>query len=263
MKWVADAVHQTQWLGKAWRFYERVASTQDEAKAWVQRGAPHGALVVADAQTQGRGRWGRSWFSPPQTNLYLTVAVRLPSHHPPLGTLSLLVGVAVAEALRRRFAVPAEVKWANDVVVGGKKLAGVLVERFTAWALIGLGLNVNLPPDAFPEELKMTATSVQAVSGKPVDRSEALAAILVGLEAWWDRWARDDIDPLWSAFAALDFLRGKEVQVVLPDGSTVKGSADGVASDGALRLRLTDGTVRLFVAGDVTVRLTAICPAAP
>jgi len=128
MDWVAQAVQPTRWLAKVWRFYERVSSTQDEAKAWVQQGAPHGGMVIAEEQTKGRGRWGRTWFSPPRKNLHLTLTMKLPAEHPPLGTLSLLTGVAIVEALRQRFSVPAFVKWVNDVVVDGKKLAGILIE---------------------------------------------------------------------------------------------------------------------------------------
>ncbi len=272
MDWVAQATRKTRWLGKAWRFFQSIASTQDEAKAWVQQGAPHGAMVIADEQTKGRGRLGRSWFSPPDANIYMTLALQLPKQHPPIGTLSLLVGVAIAEALRQTFSVPAFVKWVNDIIVDGKKLGGILIEgvgekavesvkavgvdkkAIGDWALVGIGLNVNLTEEELLEELRGMATSLRIVTGEGVDRAELLAAALGSLEAWWERWAAGDLAALWQVWERLDWLRGKTVQARLPDGTTLHGIAEGVLDDGALRLRLPDGSVRLLVAGEVTVR---------
>jgi BirA family biotin operon repressor/biotin-[acetyl-CoA-carboxylase] ligase len=255
MDWVAQAVQPTRWLAKVWRFYERVSSTQDEAKAWVQQGAPHGGMVIAEEQTKGRGRWGRTWFSPPRKNLHLTLTMKLPAEHPPLGTLSLLTGVAIVEALRQRFSVPAFVKWVNDVVVDGKKLAGILIEGVGSdWALIGIGVNVNLAETELPDELRTTATSLQMVKGAPVDRREVLSALLVSLESWWERWAQGAMGSVWQALKGWDWLRGKSVTTHLPDGTTLHGIAVGIMPDGGLRLRLDDGTERTLTAGDVTVR---------
>jgi len=255
MDWVPQAVQPTRWLAKVWRFYERVSSTQDEAKAWVQQGAPHGGMVIAEEQTKGRGRWGRTWFSPPRKNLHLTLTMKLPAEHPPLGTLSLLTGVAIVEALRQRFSVPAFVKWVNDVVVDGKKLAGILIEGVGSdWALIGIGVNVNLAETELPDELRTTATSLQMVKGAPVDRREVLSALLVSLESWWERWAQGAMGSVWQALEGWDWLRGKSVTAHLPDGTTLHGFAVGIMPDGGLRLRLDDGTERTLTAGDVTVR---------
>jgi BirA family biotin operon repressor/biotin-[acetyl-CoA-carboxylase] ligase len=255
MDWVAQAVQPTRWLAKVWRFYERVSSTQDEAKAWVQQSAPHGGMVIADEQTKGRGRWGRTWFSPPRKNLHLTLTMKLPAEHPPLGTLSLLTGVAIVEALRQRFSVPAFVKWVNDVVVDGKKLAGILIERVGSdWALIGIGVNVNLAETDLPDELRTTATSLQMVKGTPVDRTEVLSTLLVSLESWWERWAQGAMGSVWQALEGWDWLRDKSVTAHLPDGTTLHGFAVGITPDGGLRLRLDDGTERTLTAGDVTVR---------
>lgn len=255
MDWVAQAVQPTRWLAKVWRFYERVSSTQDEAKAWVQQGAPHGGMVIAEEQTKGRGRWGRTWFSPPRKNLHLTLTMKLPAEHPTLGTLSLLTGVAIVEALRQRFSVPAFVKWVNDVVADGRKLAGILIERVGSdWALIGIGVNVNLAETELPDELRTTATSLQMVKGAPVDRREVLSALLVSLESWWERWAQGAIGSVWQALEGWDWLRDKSVTAHLPDGTTLHGFAVGITPDGGLRLRLDDGTERTLTAGDVTVR---------
>ena len=254
------AVQQTKWLGKVWKFLEVTTSTQDEAKKWVQEGAPHGALVVAEEQTQGRGRLGRLWFSPPRKNLYFTVALKLPSSSPPPNTLSLLAGVAVAEALRSHFNAQVFVKWANDVVgCDGRKLAGILVEGFkdhlgTDWALVGIGVNVNLTKDELPDELREIATSLQILLGRQFDRFQVLGAILVSLENWWEDWAKGMLGKVLKAFEALDWLKGKRVRLTLPDGTFFEGVAIGVTEESHLRLRLSDGLERDFPAGEATVR---------
>jgi BirA family biotin operon repressor/biotin-[acetyl-CoA-carboxylase] ligase len=255
------AVKRTKWLGKSWKFLEVTTSTQDEAKKWVQKGAPHGALVVAEEQTRGKGRLGRSWFSPPGKNLYFTVALKLPTSSPPLSTLSLLAGIAVAEALRSHFNPQVFVKWANDVVgCDGRKLAGILVEGFkdrsgTDWALIGIGVNVNLTEDELPDELREIATSLQILLGRQLERFQVLGAILASLEAWWEDWAKGMLEKVLKAFEALDWLKGKLVRLTLPDGAVFEGVAIGVTEEGHLRLRLRGDLERDFPAGEVTVRV--------
>jgi BirA family biotin operon repressor/biotin-[acetyl-CoA-carboxylase] ligase len=255
------AVQRTKWLGKSWKFLEVTTSTQDEAKKWVREGAPHGALVVAEEQTRGRGRLGRSWFSPPGKNLYFTVALKLPTSSPPLSTLSLLAGIAVAEALRSHFNAQVFVKWANDVVgCDGRKLAGILVEGFkdrsgTDWALIGIGVNVNLTEDELPDELREIATSLQILLGRQLERFQVLGTILASLEAWWEDWAEGMLEKVLKAFEALDWLKGKLVRLTLPDGAVFEGVAIGVTEEGHLRLRLRGDLERDFPAGEVTVRV--------
>jgi len=257
------ATQRTKWLGKSWKFFDVTTSTQDEARKWVQEGAPHGALVVAEEQTQGRGRLGRSWFSPPKKNLYFTVALKLPSSSPPPNTLSLLAGVAVAEALRSQFNAQVFVKWANDVVGSdGRKLAGILVEGLkdrsgTDWALIGIGVNVNLTEDELPAELREIATSLQILLDRKLDRFQVLTAILVSLEAWWEEWVGQGIELLRKAFTQLDWLKGKKVRLSLPDGKGFEGIANSITEKGELRLILHDGSEHYFTVGDITLRASS------
>jgi len=250
---------RTKWLGKTWEFFESVESTQDVAKERILKGGPHGLVIAADKQTRGRGRLGRSWFSPPGKNLYFTAAVQIPDPHPPFGTLSLLAGVAVAEALRR-FGAEVFVKWANDVVSeGGRKLAGILVEGFEPepkkmWALVGIGINVNLSENELPEDLKPVATSLKVICGRELDRFEVLAEVLSSLEFWWEKWAGNELAEFWRAYDRFDWLKGKRVRALLPDGTETEGVARGVTEEGALRLILPDGNEIRLVAGDVSVR---------
>lgn len=254
MEWVEKAVKVTRWLGKDYKFFVQTTSTQDEAKILVKTGAKSGLLVVADEQTKGRGRFGRSWFSPPNSNIYFTIALQLPPDHPHLTTLPLLVGVAVAEAMRE-MGINVFVKWANDVVFDGKKLAGILTESESNWVFIGVGINVNLTENDLPDDLKGTATSMRIVTSKTFDRSEVLAAILVSLERWWEVWAKGNLSEFWSMWERFDALKGKQVSVAMPDGTKLEGVADGVSEDGSLKLKLQNESTLNLVAGDVTVKV--------
>lgn len=259
MRWVAEAVQGTKWLAKTWRFFKVTDSTQDEARGWVEGGAPDGVLVLADAQTKGRGRWGRSWFSPPGKNLYLTVALKVPPSSPPLSTLSLLVGVAIADALDTTFCIPAKVKWANDIVVDGKKLGGILIETVfhagSLWALIGIGMNVNMKLEDFPLELRSVATSLQGCLKREVNRGLVLSLLLSSLEGWWEQWAKSELGEFWQRWNELDWLRGKGVRVLSPDGRVLEGVAEGICPDGALKVRTRDGFMRSFSSGEVTLNI--------
>ncbi|MGQ9462021.1 MAG: biotin--[acetyl-CoA-carboxylase] ligase [Candidatus Fervidibacter sp.] len=253
MEWVEKAVNVTRWLGKDYKFFAQTTSTQDEARILVKAGAKSGVLVVADEQTKGRGRFGRSWFSPPKSNIYFTTALQLPPTHPQLTTLPLLVGVAVAEAIRK-MGINVFVKWANDIVFDGKKLAGILTESEGNWVFIGVGVNVNLTENDLPNDLKGTATSMRIVTGKTLERSDVLAAILVSLERWWEVWAKGNLSEFWSTWERFDALKGKQVFVAMPDGTKLEGVADGVSEDGSLKLKLQDESTLNLAAGEVRVR---------
>ncbi|MFN3421719.1 MAG: biotin--[acetyl-CoA-carboxylase] ligase, partial [Armatimonadota bacterium] len=116
------------------------------------------------------------------------------------------------------------------------------------------GINVNIAGNEFPDELKPTATSLRIVCGKNLDRFEVLAETLSSLEFWWEKWVSNELDPFWEAYNQLDWLKGKKVRAILPDGTTLEGTALGVTGDGELRLLLPDGTERKLIAGDVSVR---------
>src|SRR4051794_14278733 len=153
---------QTRWLGRAYRHLAECRSTNDEAAAWARAGAPHGALVIADAQTGGRGRLGRTWHSPPGENLYFSTVLRpeIPPHRAP--PLTLAVGVALADAVREA-GCDAQLKWPNDLLLDGKKVAGILTEMTTSGGrveFVVIGIGVNLDARAFPAELDGRATSI-------------------------------------------------------------------------------------------------------
>jgi len=245
----------TAWLGRAWRHAARVGSTNDEAAAWARAGAPAGAVVVADEQDKGRGRLGRRWHSPAGESLYFSVVLRpaLPPHRVP--PLTLAAGVAVAEALVAFDVVPA-LKWPNDVLVDGKKIAGILTEMSADLDRVHhlvVGIGVNLNARAFPDELTAIATSLAlARGGEPVARAEFAAALCARLERAYEAFIADGAAAVAAAWKQHARFFGKRVTVTA-GRDRLEGIAEDLDDDGALRLRLDDGRTTRVVAGEVTL----------
>jgi BirA family biotin operon repressor/biotin-[acetyl-CoA-carboxylase] ligase len=209
-------------------------STNERARALAAGGAQHGTLVTADEQQAGRGRQGRSWSAPPRSAVLMSVVLRELSE-----TLPLAAAVAVCEALP----VDARIKWPNDVWIGGRKVAGILVEARPqeGWAVLGIGLNVAT--EEFPEELHATSLLLE---GAPITVEAALDALLATLEAWLARPAAEVL----AAWRSRDALLGETVRWA--NGSK-QGTAAGVDSSGALIVDTADGRVTLD-AGEVHLR---------
>ena len=239
-------------LGHALVRLGEVDSTSDEAAALAARGAAHGTVVVAAAQRKGRGRQGRAWFSPPGDNLYLSCVLRpeLPAARIPPVTLA--AGVAVAEAVAS-LGVQPRLKWPNDVLASGKKLAGVLTEMTTQGDRVEhvvLGVGVNVATRKFPEELDGVATSVALEVGREVAVDEVLAVLLERLDFWL---AQDfagglgEVAPAWTSWSG---MAGAAVRVEV-GGKQVRAVARGIGVDGALEVVDEGGRVLRVMAGDV------------
>jgi BirA family biotin operon repressor/biotin-[acetyl-CoA-carboxylase] ligase len=242
-------------LGQAVYSYASVGSTNDEAKRLAEAGAPEWTLVLAEAQTAGRGRLGRRWLTAPGTALALSLVLRpaLAAGHATRATL--LAGVAVCEALEQVAGVPAALKWPNDLLLEGRKAGGILVETGLAGAkldyvVVGIGLNVSQAPP--PEAVLFPATCVEGAAGRPVDRLTLLRGIVERLAA---RYAGLDGD--YGQLHA-DWLRrlawvGERVVARSPEGD-YHGLLAGADEDGALRVRLDGGEVRRIVVGEISLR---------
>lgn len=241
-------------LGQALHWYEEVGSTNDVAKALAEEGARHGEVVVAERQTAGRGRRGRSWSSPARCNVYLSAVLRpdLPPARAP--ELTLLASVAVCQAVRQAGVPAAAIKWPNDVLASGRKLAGVLTEMAAElervqWVVIGVGVNVNAAAADFPEELRDVATSLLVERGAPVPRALFAAAVLTALEEWLDRHAAEGFGPVRAAWREMSDTLGREVRI-RGGAADLTGVAEDVDEAGALLVRTATGLQRV-VAGDV------------
>src|SRR5512141_155286 len=182
-------------VGHALHWFEEVGSTNDVAKELADEGAAHGEVVVAESQTAGRGRRGRAWASPPGRNLYVSVVLRPELPPSRAAELTLLASVAVCQAVRQA-GVTAGIKWPNDLVSRGRKLAGILTELAAdpdrvQWVVLGIGINVNLRLEDLPDDLRPIATSLAIARGEPVPRTLFAAAVLTALEEWLDRHAEE------------------------------------------------------------------------
>jgi BirA family biotin operon repressor/biotin-[acetyl-CoA-carboxylase] ligase len=249
---------RTQRLGRAYDWMQSCASTNDECAARARSGAPEGLVVVAEAQTGGRGRMGRTWHSPAGENLYASLLLRPPRPAAEIPPVTLLAGAAVAGALVAAFGVRTRLKWPNDVLLddGGRprKLAGILTEMSSegdrvGHVVVGLGLNVN--GTTFPPELADRATSLRRVTGRALDRGQVVAALLASFEALYDEFCAQGPAPAvaaWRQHAAL----GERWRVSTPgrDG-TLEGIVLDVDADGALRLRDDGGHIHRVLSGEV------------
>jgi BirA family transcriptional regulator, biotin operon repressor / biotin---[acetyl-CoA-carboxylase] ligase len=243
------------------RYFSRVDSTNTALLEAGRQSAAEGLVYVADEQTAGRGRLDRRWIAPPGTCLLLSLLFRPPepfTYHAP--RLTMVCGLAMAEAAEMASGVAVQLKWPNDLILtddaGWRKVAGMLSEIGSAadgppFLVAGIGLNVNVPPELLPA-LAPNATSLLAEGGQPVDRVALLDAFLARVEAYRAALADgEDILALWRQRLA---WMGCAVLLATPTGS-VTGIAEDVDETGALWLRLPDGSRQSFSVGDVSLRV--------
>jgi len=255
------ALLATRRLGRHLIARARVGSTNDVAWEARAAAAPHGTVVVADQQTRGRGRAGRVWHSAPGRGLALSVLLYLGGDRRGAGVLTLAAGLALAQALER-LGVAAELKWPNDVLLGGRKLAGILGERRGAApgggtgeaAVIGLGANVAEREADFPPGLRARATSL-AIAGAALGRETVAAAFLDALEPLVDALAAGERAAVLAAWQARAAFWGAPVTVRTPAGA-VSGIARRLDPDGVLVLELDSGAETTVLAGDLELEAT-------
>ncbi len=260
------------------RFFPTIGSTNDEAWRWVEAGAPHGALVIAEEQTAGRGRMRRQWVTAAGCGLAFSLVLRsLPLASHLLSRLTGLGAVAVCQTLHHHYSLPAQVKWPNDILLAQRKAGGVLVELrwnggdLTA-AVIGIGVNIThqaINPQVLPlESLDFPATSVEDELGTPVDRLVLLHGILQEFFNWLPRLASPDFMHVWETSLA---YRGQWVElyadnnVSSPNGGsvtvpTVIGKVIGLTGDGSLQLRTHVGEGITARIGEIRLRPAAGVP---
>jgi BirA family transcriptional regulator, biotin operon repressor / biotin---[acetyl-CoA-carboxylase] ligase len=251
---VVEPLLTTRRCGREVRYLERVGSTNDAAAAWARAGAPEGAVVLAETQERGRGRVGRPWHSPPGENLYLSLVLRpaRPPHELP--PLTLAAGLAVFDVCAARGLEP-ELKWPNDVLLHGKKVAGVLTEMSSEaervlHVVLGIGLNVN--GTRFPADLRARATSLRLATGRdapPLARAAVLADLLLRLEARYDEFLAGGPAAVVAAFRAHWGGRGRAVRVQAGD-TVLRGVAQDVDDGGAL-LVARGRTIDRVLSGEV------------
>jgi BirA family biotin operon repressor/biotin-[acetyl-CoA-carboxylase] ligase len=243
----------TRDLGRTVHFFEKLGSTNATAFQLAIDGAPHGDVVIAEEQLEGRGRRGRIWNSPPGENLYLSIILRPDVAPPRAPEMTLVAAVALAETLRDS-GVEAQIKWPNDVQVAERKVAGILTElsadiERVHFLILGVGVNLNVDPSSFPKEVAAIATSVKFERNEHVPRALFAAAFLTRLEAWVDEWTEFGFAPIRERWKALSSTIGREV-LIRNETRELRGVAEDIDEGGALLLKVGDESVRVF-AGDV------------
>ncbi len=235
--------------------HERIGSTQDVAMRLIEAGAPTGTLVLAEEQTAGRGRQGRRWHAPPGTAILISVVLR-PDPPESAGRVTMMGAVAAAHTLRRWFDNDeVRLKWPNDVLLRGRKVAGVLAEAsYSGGTLegvaLGIGINVDVDFSDMPD-LAESATSVNAEAKTPVKRLDLLIELVRNLTKWQ---AMLSTDSLFRAWREMLETPGKHVLAEAPGGEIIEGTAIDVDADGALLVRKSDGEITRLLAGEVTLR---------
>ncbi|HEY7219453.1 MAG TPA: biotin--[acetyl-CoA-carboxylase] ligase [Candidatus Binatia bacterium] len=251
---VRDGI-KLQRLGGKFHYFAELTSTNDYARELAENGAGEGEVVIAESQTQGRGRLGRRWESPSLANLYLSVILRptlAPAH---AAQITLMAGVALADTVGALIQQRPTIKWPNDILVEGKKLAGVLTEAACApdrveYVILGIGVNVNYWIDAMPPEIRLRATSIAAVTRVAVERESVLLRLIQALDRCYGELEESGFEalrPLWESYFG---LRGRRVRVESPD-AVLTGRACGIRQDGALIVEDEQGALQSIYAGDV------------
>ena len=251
---IADQIH-TKWAGKTVHFARETDSTNLWIKRLAKEGASEGTLALAEFQSAGRGRLGRSWEVPEGTSVMMSILLR-PKFEPQYApTLTLVMGMAVAKAVKS-LGFDVSIKWPNDVVVSHKKICGILTEMGGRdgkidYAVIGVGINVNIKE--FPEEMADKATSLYLESGKEFDRSQIPGLVMEAFEEYYEKFAATcDLSGLKEEYESILANYNQPVRVLAKE--PYEGVARGITDGGELLVEKTDGTIVAVSAGEVSVR---------
>jgi len=231
-------------------------STQGDVLKLAEQGQAEGAVIIAEEQTGGRGRFGRKWFSPPGKGIWMSVLLRpdVPLQHTP--QLTLLTGVAVCRAVRACTGADAGIKWPNDLLIDGRKVCGILLESTVEdhevrYCIAGIGVDVNFDPEDYPEDLTTIATSLKMETGQPVDRTKLTAAILTELEQLYFLYQKEGFGVISALWEALSVSMNREITVTNPHG-VIEGKAIGLDPSGALLVEKHDGEHTLIISGEIS-----------
>ena len=256
-KYELESRINTQWLGKKIVYKETVDSTNAEVRRRAEDGEENGLLVVSDAQTLGKGRRGRSWESPKGTNLYFSMLLKPDFAPDKASMITLVAAYSVATVIRKTTGLDAKIKWPNDIVVGKKKVCGILTEMsmerdYIHHVVVGIGINVN--EENYPIELEQMATSLKKEMGNLVLRANLLCDILLQFEKDYLTFlATENLKPFIEEYNRMLVNKGALVKVLDPKGE-FSGIAGGISEDGRLNVFKENGQIEAVYAGEVSVR---------
>jgi BirA family biotin operon repressor/biotin-[acetyl-CoA-carboxylase] ligase len=246
---------RTKWMGKAIHHFHSMDSTNSKAYQLALQGAEEGEIVVAESQKKGRGRLGRKWFSPPSSNLYLSVILRPEIPPQQASLMTLMAAVATAGAIHRFSGLQPMIKWPNDILLKNRKVAGLLNEIHSEtdrihFVILGIGVNLNMDEKMFSKEIRSLATSLKREMGQSVSRKAFLQTLLEELEMWYETFLREGAAPVLKAWRDRAKIHGRPVKVT-SFREVLTGTAIDVDSDGALILETKEGERKRVVAGDI------------
>jgi BirA family transcriptional regulator, biotin operon repressor / biotin---[acetyl-CoA-carboxylase] ligase len=245
-------------IGRRFICQARTPSTNADAFRLAEQGTAEGTVVLADSQSGGKGRMGRIWSSPPGVNLYCSIILRPPVPPFEAPQLTFLSAVAVARAIELVVGLKPEIKWPNDVLIGGKKVAGLLNEMSAEtdginFVILGIGVNLNMTAEQFPPDLRHPATSLLLETGRPVARARFAAVMLGELDRLYASFRSQGFGPVRDEWQQRCHAHGRELTVSDGSNEIVRGMFDGIDRFGALLVRRQDGTVERILSGDVRV----------
>lgn len=258
---IASRLH-TKWAGRKLYYFESTGSTNTDAKRLAEEGEPHGTTIVANMQTAGRGRRGRTWQSPAGANTYFTILLKPDFSPDKASMLTLVMALSVAEAIEEITGLKADIKWPNDIVVHKKKVVGMLTEMSTTpemdeiqYVVIGVGTNVNYDsPEDFPEELRPTATSLRMEAGHLINRAALTERMLARFEVNYEKFEETlDLSGLMDSYEKHLINVGAQVRVLDPAGEYT-GISRGINAVGELLVEKENGETINVYAGEVSVR---------
>ena len=244
---------ETQVIGKEIYVYNETSSTNDIAWSLAEKHNAEGTVILAERQTKGRGRLGRTWFSLSQKCILCSIILKSNMLSERLNLLTIGASVAVSKAIRETTFLPAYIKWPNDVVIRGKKICGILLEKRrtkTGFIVIGFGINVNLDKEDFSRDLYGKATSLKMECSKKVSRVELIQKVLFEIEKMYLYLKKGEGSLLFEEWKEMSSILGEQVSVILQN-EVVEGQALGIDPDGALILRLDSGISRRITEGTI------------
>jgi BirA family transcriptional regulator, biotin operon repressor / biotin---[acetyl-CoA-carboxylase] ligase len=250
-------LEKTKVIGRDVHVFQETTSTNDVIEKLARDGVKEGAVVFAESQTRGRGRLGRKWLSLPRKGLWFSVLLR-PDLRPQETTqLTVASATSLRRAIHSHTGLKVEIKWPNDIVIRGKKVAGILTELNAEldrvkYVILGIGVDVNLNPGDFPSELRKLATSLKAELGKPLSRAELAVTILRELDADYERVCSGHFPAVADEWEEHCTTIGRNVMIRMGERQ-IRGRAESLDEDGALLLRTTHGHLERIIGGDVTL----------
>ncbi|SEM08177.1 BirA family transcriptional regulator, biotin operon repressor / biotin-[acetyl-CoA-carboxylase] ligase [Paenisporosarcina quisquiliarum] len=246
---------KTKQLGRTIEYYTTCESTQIIAADKAREGVPHGTVVIAEEQTDGRGRLDRSWNSTANKGIWMSVIIR-PAISPQFAAqFTLVSAVAITQAIQEVTNLTPEIKWPNDILINGKKVTGILTELqadmdIVHSIIIGIGVNVNQELSAFEESIQKTATSLKIENGEEIDRSLLVAKILYYLEKYGDLYVENGFKPIKILWESHNCTIGKRIRATTLR-ETLEGVALGITNDGVLEIKLDSGEIRGVYSADI------------